>query len=330
MKNYSLQELSEILEGEIAGNTNYLISAPEQLERAGNGHITFIGSAKYEKHWEQSKASVAVVNNDIKIEPGDNRAFIKVKNADLAMSRILELFSPPPPEFEENIHPTAVVHATAIIGQGSKIGAGCYVGPRVELGKNVILYPNVTILDESTIGDNTILWSGTVVRERCHVGQHCILHPNSVIGADGFGFRPCTERGLVKTPQIGNVILGNNVEIGANSCVDRGKFSSTVLGDGCKIDNLVQIGHNSILGKFCIMAGNSGLAGSVTLGNGVIIGGSASIKDHTTIGDRAVIGAGSGVACDIEAGKTVLGYPAVDARLALKQWALLKRMAEGK
>ena len=123
-------------------------------------------------------------------------------------------------------------------------------------------------------------------------------------------------------------MIGNGVEIGANSCVDRGKFSSTVLGDGCKIDNLVQIGHNSKLGRFCIMAGNSGLAGSVTLGNGVIIGGSASIKDHTTLGDGAIVGAGSGVVGDVAAGKTVLGYPAVDARDALKQWAILKRLVE--
>ena len=125
---------------------------------------------------------------------------------------------------------------------------------------------------------------------------------------------------------ISNVIIGNNVEIGANSSVDRAKFSATIIGDGCKIDNLVQIGHNSKLGKFCIMAGNSGLAGSVTLGNGVIIGGSASIKDHTVIGDGAIVGAGSGVTGDIPAGKTMLGYPAVEARDALKQWAILKRL----
>lgn len=184
------------------------------------------------------------------------------------------------------------------------------------------------MLDECSIGDNTVIWSGTVVRERCHIGHHCIIHPNATIGADGFGFRPDPKKGLVKIPQIGNVVIGNGVEIGANACVDRGKFSSTVLGDGCKIDNLVQIGHNSKLGRFCIMAGNSGLAGSVTLGNGVIIGGSASIKDHTTLGDGAIVGAGSGVVSDVEAGKTVLGYPAVDARDALKQWAILKRLVE--
>ncbi|WP_396194205.1 UDP-3-O-(3-hydroxymyristoyl)glucosamine N-acyltransferase [Flavobacterium sp.] len=326
MRSYSIEEINEVIQGEIVGSTLHKITAPEQLESASETEISFIGNKKYEKHWAISKACAAVVNQDISIEPGDQRAFIKVKNADLAMSQVLELFAPSPPIFSVDIHPTAIIDDTVSIGNGVRIGAGSYIGPNVVIGENTTIYPNVTILDECTIGQNTIIWSGTVIRERCHVGSHCILHPNCTIGADGFGFRPCLERGLVKIPQIGNVILGNGVEIGANSCVDRGKFSSTVLGDGCKIDNLVQIGHNSKLGKFCIMAGNSGLAGSVTLGNGVIIGGSASIKDHTTIGDGAIIGAGSGVAADIEAGKTVLGYPAVDARDALKQWAILKRL----
>jgi len=326
MKSYSVEEINEILKGILIGNTPNSITAPEQLEVATNSEISFIGNKKYEKLWENSNACVAVVNEDISIEPGKNRAFIKVKNADLAMSQVLELFAPPTPIFNVDIHPKAVVEKTAIIGNGTRIGAGAYIGPKVKLGENVTIYPNVTILDECTIGKNTVIWSGTVIRERCHVGNDCILHPNATIGADGFGFRPDPQRGLVKIPQIGNVIIGNGVEIGANSCIDRGKFSSTVLGDGCKIDNLVQIGHNSKLGKFCIMAGSSGLAGSVTLGNGVIIGGSASIKDHVTIGDGAIVGAGSGVTGDIPAGKTMLGYPAVEARDALKQWAILKRL----
>ncbi len=328
MKSFTINEINELLQGTIVGQTDIKFTAPEQLERALSTHISFIGNKKYEKLWETSKASAAVVNEDISIAPGENRVFIKVKNADLAMSQVLELFAPPSPEFEINVHPTAVIHATATIGEGTNIGAGCYIGPRVKIASNVIIYPNVTVLDDCTIGNNTVIWSGAVIRERCEIGAHCIIHPNATIGADGFGFRPCPERGLAKIPQIGNVVIGNWVEIGANSCVDRGKFSSTILGDGCKIDNLVQIGHNSILGKFCIMAGNSGLAGSVTLGNGVVIGGSASIKDHTTIGDNAVVGAGSGVTGDIASGKVMLGYPAVEARTALKQWAILKRMAE--
>jgi UDP-3-O-[3-hydroxymyristoyl] glucosamine N-acyltransferase len=326
MKTYSIEEINQVLKGEIVGHTNTQITAPEQLEEAKATEISFIGNKKYEKFWATSSACVAVVNQDIAIEPGENRAFIKVSNADLAMSQVLEMFAPPAPFFAINIHPTAVVDASATIGNHTKIGAGVYIGPNVKIGENVLIYPNVTILDECTIGNQTTIWSGTVVRERCHIGSHCIIHPNATIGADGFGFRPDPERGLVKIPQIGNVIIGNGVEIGANSCVDRGKFSSTIVGDGCKIDNLVQIGHNSKLGKFCIMAGNSGLAGSVTLGNGVIIGGSASIKDHTVIGDGAIVGAGSGVTGDIPAGKTMLGYPAVEARDALKQWAILKRL----
>ena len=326
MISFSIQEINDVLGGEIVGAISNKITAPEQLESATDTEISFIGNKKYEKYWATSNACVAVVNMDIAIEPGANKAFIKVKNADLAMSQVLELFAPTTPSFSVDIHPTAVIDDSVKMGNGVRVGANTYIGPNVILGENVTIYPNVTILDECTIGKNTIIWSGAVIRERCHIGSHCILHPNCTIGADGFGFRPCTEKGLVKVPQIGNVIIGNGVEIGANSCVDRGKFSSTVVGDGCKIDNLVQIGHNSKLGKFCIMAGNSGLAGSVTLGNGVIIGGSASIKDHTTIGDGAIVGAGSGVAGDVEAGKTVLGYPAVDARDAMKQWAILKRM----
>lgn len=326
MKSYSIQEINEVLKGTIVGETSVIITAPEQLELASTSEISFIGNKKYERFWETSKACAAIVNEDISIEPGKNRVFIKVKNADLAMSQVLELFAPPTPLFSIDIHTKAIIEKTAIIGNGTKIGAGSYIGPKVKIGENVTIYPNVTILDECTIGKNTVIWPGAVVRERCHIGSDCIIHPNASIGADGFGFRPCPEKGLVKIPQIGNVIIGNGVEIGANSCVDRGKFSSTVLGDGCKIDNLVQIGHNSILGIFCIMAGNSGLAGSVTLGNGVIIGGSASIKDHVTIGDGAIVGAGSGVTGDIPAGKTMLGYPAVEARDALKQWAILKRL----
>ncbi len=328
MKSYSIFEINNLLKGIIIGSTSQNITSTEELIKAKTSDISFIGNKKYEKLWNDSKACVAIVNKDISIEPGENRAFIQVENADLAMSQILDLFAPPMPEFSVEIHPTAVIDDSADLGNGVKIGAGCYVGPRVKIGDGTILYPNVTVLDDCIIGKQTTIWSGTVIRERSKIGHQCIIHPNATIGADGFGFRPCPERGLVKIPQIGDVIIGNQVEIGANSCVDRGKFSSTIIGDGCKIDNLVQIGHNSELGMFCIMAGNSGLAGSVKLGNGVIIGGSASIKDHTTIGDRAVIGAGSGVTGDVAAGKTMLGYPALEARDTLKQWAILKRMVK--
>jgi UDP-3-O-[3-hydroxymyristoyl] glucosamine N-acyltransferase len=269
-----------------------------------------------------------VIDEKIALEPGENRVLIRVPNADLAMAEILELFDPGLPEFEEEIHPTAVIHETASLGKGCKIGANSYIGKNVVLGDGTVLYPNVTIMDDTKIGNGCIIWSGTVIRERTEIGHFCIFHTNVSIGADGFGFRPSPDgRGLVKIPQIGNVVIGNAVEIGANSCVDRGKFSSTVVGDGCKIDNLVQIAHNCIMGRSCIMAGHSGLAGSVTLGDGVVIGGSASIKDHLTLGSGVTVGAGSGVAADVAPGKTVLGYPAADSREMLKQWLALRKLA---
>lgn len=327
MKSYSIKEINDILQGELVGNTTHLIEGPEQLEKAGNNHITFVGSVKYVRLWEKSGACAAIVNEKFKIEAGENRALIKVKNADLAMAKLLEVFDPGPPQFDIDIHPAAIIHPSATIGENCKIGAGCYVGKDVVLGDGVVLYPNVTILDETTIGNATVVWSGTVIRERSEIGSYCIFHTNVSIGADGFGYRPAEDgRGLVKIPQIGNVVIGHGVEIGANSSVDRGKFSSTIVGDGCKIDNQVQIAHNCILGRSCIMAGASGLAGSVTLGDGVIIGGSASIKDHTTIHSGAIVGAGSGVMGDVAAGTTVLGYPAQEARKMLKQWVAMRKL----
>jgi len=329
MKNYSIKEINEVLKGELVGFTNQQIMGPEEILRADNHHITFIGNRKFVKQWEESKACAAIVNDNLKIEAGEGKALIRVKNADLAMAKVLEMFDPGPPQFEMDIHPKAFVDDTATIGNGCKIGAGTYIGKNVVLGEGVILYPNVTILDDTKIGNGTVIWPGTVIRERTEIGMFCIFHNNVSIGADGFGYRPAENgQGLVKIPQIGNVIIGNAVEIGANSCVDRAKFSSTIIGDGCKIDNLVQIAHNCILGRSCIMAGASGLAGSVTLGDGVIIGGSASIKDHTTIHSGAVIGAGSGVVGDVPAGKTYLGYPAAEARETLKQWVALRRLTK--
>ena len=329
MKSFNVEKINAVLKGVIVGSTSQIITGPEQLEAATDTQITFIGNRKYIKLWETSKACAAIVNEDFTIEPGENRVLIKVKNADTAMAQLLEMFVEEGPVFEEAIHPTAVIHLTAIIGVGCQIGAGCYIGKNVVLGDGVTLYPNVTILDNTTIGKATTIWPGAVIRERCVVGSYCIIHPNASIGADGFGFRPSPDgRGLLKIPHIGNVVIGNGVEIGANSCVDRGKFSSTIIGDGCKIDNLVQIGHNSKMGRCCIMAGSSGLAGSVTLGDGVIVGGGACISDHVTLGNGVLVGGQSGVINDFEAGKKVLGYPAIDSRDALKQWVILRKLVK--
>ena len=209
MKSYTILEINEVLKGVIAGSTSQTITAPEQLEIANESEISFIGNKKYEKLWETSKACVAIVNEDISIEPGENRAFIKVKNADLAMSQVLEMFAPSTPIFAQDIHPTAVIDDSAVLGTGVRIGAGSYIGPKVSIGNNTTIYPNVTILDECTIGKNTVIWPGTVIRERCHVGSDCIIHPNATIGADGFGFAKDGERWekLILVSIVVNLVL---------------------------------------------------------------------------------------------------------------------------
>ena len=330
MKSYSIKEINEIISGELVGNTDQQISAPEQLEKAEINNISFVTSRKYIRQWETSKACAAIVDEKLEFEPGENRAIIKVKNTDMAITKLLRVFDPGPPKFDTDIHPAAVVDKTAIIGKGCKIGAGCYVGKNVVLGDSVTLFANVTILDDSKVGNGTIFWPGAVIRERTEIGQYCIFNNNVSIGADGFGFHPSEDgRGLVKIPQIGNVVIGNGVEVGANSCIDRGKFSSTIIGDGCKIDNLVQIAHNVVLGRSVIVAGTTGIAGSAKIEDGALIGGGVSIKEHTTIHAGAKVGAGTGVMNDIPAGKTVLGYPAQDARETLKGWVALRKLAKG-
>jgi len=329
MKKYTTKQICRVVNGTLEGSPTVIITGVDHISEATADQLTFIGEKKYIKLWDPSAASAAIVDEKLSVEPGPGRALIRVADADLALANVLKLFEADTPKCTPGIHSAAVVDATAIIGKGAAIGAGCYVGPGVVIGNHTTLYPNVTVLDDTRIGKETIIWSGTVIRERCRIGNHCIIHPNVTIGADGFGFRPSPDgHGLVKIPQIGVVKIGDDVEIGAGSCIDRGKFGATTIGDGTKIDNLIQIAHNCKIGRFCAMSGQCGLAGSVTLGDGVIMGGGAKVKDHVTIGNGVTLGGYAGVISDVAPGKTLLGTPAGDYRQTLKEWAALKQLPD--
>lgn len=329
MKQYTTEQINQAVNGTLDGLPTIMITSVEQISEATANQLTFIGAKKYIKLWEQSHASAAIIKESLDVEPGQGRALIRVADADLALADVLRLFETAPPQCGPGIHSTAVVDSTAVIGKGAAIGAGCYIGPGVVIGADTKLYPNVTVLDDTTVGSGTIIWSGTVIRERCRIGNHCIIHPNVTIGADGFGYLPSPDgQGMVKIPQIGTVKIGDGVEIGAGSCVDRGKFSATTIGDGTKIDNLVQIAHNCKLGRFCLMAGQSGLAGTVTLGDGVMMGGGARVKDHVTVGDGVKLGGNAGVVSDVAPGKTLTGFPANDYRQTLRLWAAQKQLPD--
>lgn len=326
---FTIQAIADRVSGLLDGDPTIVISGIEQIESAEPTHLTFIGSKQYVPLWANSRASAALVNEELDVAPGPGRALIRVRNADLAMAEVLAMFAPPLPPCAAGIHPQATVDETATLGEGVAVGPGCYVGAGAQIGAGTRLFANVTVLDHSVIGAHCILWPGVVICARCRLGNGCILHPNVSIGADGFGYRPSADgRSLVKIPQIGTVVLDDGVEIGANSCVDRGKFSATRIGAGTKIDNLVQIGHNCRIGRCCVIAACTGVAGSVTLGDGVVVGGCVALKDHITIGDGVRIGGGSSVGNDVPAGQTVVGYPAADHRQTLRQWAALKRLPD--
>jgi UDP-3-O-[3-hydroxymyristoyl] glucosamine N-acyltransferase len=329
MKTLTTRQIADLTAGQLQGPGDLPIAAMESLAKAAGGQITFVADEKYARDWPASRASAALVPRKLDLQPGDGRALIRVDNVDLAVAQFLEAIAPPPCQPDPGVHPTAVVEPSARLGPGVRIGAHCYVGRNSILGANAVLHPNVTILDDCQVGSGTVLWPGVVIRERCSVGNDCVLHANVAIGADGFGFRAAPNGGgVVKIPQIGNVVIGNQVELGAATCVDRAKFGSTVIGDQCKIDNLVQIAHNCVLGRCVIIAGNTGVAGSVTIGDGVMIGGCAILKDHITVGAGAKIAGAAVVMNDVPAGESWGGYPGKDARIALREYAAIRQLPD--
>ncbi|MEE9211322.1 MAG: UDP-3-O-(3-hydroxymyristoyl)glucosamine N-acyltransferase [Phycisphaeraceae bacterium] len=329
MAAFSTQQIADRVGGELLGRGDLAITGVEQLDRAVPGQISFIRDAKFAAGWAASKASAAVISFGVDLEPDDGRALIRVADADLALSVVLEMFAPPPPRLDPGVHGTAVVHDTATLGQAVAIGPHTVIGGGCVIGDGCVIHANVTILDESRIGDGTVIWPGVVIRERCEVGCGCILHPNVTIGADGFGYRRAADgQGVVKVPQIGTVKIGDSVEIGAGTTIDRGKFSATVIGDGTKIDNLCLIAHNCRIGRCCILAGQVGLAGSVTVGDGVVMGGKVAVRDQVTIGPGAQLAAAAAVRDDVPAGASWAGYPARDARAAFREWAAIRKLPD--
>lgn len=327
---HTTASLAQRLKGELVG-ADLKIRSVNSLADAQADEITFIASGAFANRWADCNAGAAVITRGLNAQGHDpeSRALIVVENAELALIQLLELFQPSAAKPELGVHPSAWIHDDSSVGESSRIGAHVSIDRRVRIGKNVTLHPGVRIAAEAVIGDDCELHANCVVGERCVLGTGVILHANVSIGADGFGYRPAPDgRSLIKMPHIGNVVLEDDVEIGANSCVDRAKFSSTVIGAGSKVDNLVQIAHNCRIGSGCVIAGQAGLAGSVRVGNMVQIGAQAGIAEGLSIGDGAQIGAKSGVMQNIPAKTAVLGTPAQNARLTLRQVAAIRKLPD--
>ena len=327
---YRVAELAARLGGEVqSGDGEVMICGINSLTDAQRHDITFVIDAKYARQWRASPAGAVVVSRHaIKDLPADERPVIVVDDADVATIALLQLFAPLDDVPDVGVHPAAVVHPTAKLSRNVRIGPHVSVGRNCIIGNDVVLHAGARINSGATIGAGTIIHSNTVVRERCVVGRSVLLHQNVSIGADGFGYRPDPGKPETwsKVPQIGNVVIGDRVEIGSGTCIDRAKFGSTVIGDGTKIDNLVHIAHNCRIGRNCLIMALVGLAGSIEVGDEVIIAGQVAIADHLKIGRKARIGPKSGVMHDIPDGETWLGVPAGPDRETLRQWAAIRKL----
>ncbi len=321
--------LASAIDAEVEGPSELIVTAVAAIDTAVQGDVCFISTAAFAKKWVDSTSLVAVASRgvDVPDHDPDKRALLWVDDAELAMATVLAAFAPLPDLPALGVSEMASVDATALIGDGVRIAPFVSVGQGVCVGDGAVLHSGVALGARSRVGAGSVMRAGAVLGADCVIGEECIVHANAVIGADGFGYRPAVDGSkLIKMPHIGSVVLGDRVEIGACTCIDRGKFATTTIGDGTKIDNHVQVGHNCHIGRHCVIAGCSGLSGSVTIGDWVRIGARVGITDHRSVGDGASIGAGSGVIHDVPAGAAWLGAPATEVKKALRQMAALRKL----
>lgn len=319
-----LNDLAKAVDGNLIGDGAIEISRARGIEDATRGDISFLHSK--DKNFKTLLAelptrdvSALVVADDFTPPENFRAALIKAKNPQVAFVKISQLLAPKIPLPAIGVHPSAIVDETAKLGKNVKIGARVVISANAQIGDNVAIFAGAIIGENVSIGANTIIFANVVIYYNCVIGARCLIHSGAVIGADGFGYQWDGEKHL-KVPQIGNVIVGDDVELGANSTIDRARFGTTVIGDGTKIDNLVHIAHNCQIGKHCIFAGLVGVSGSVEIGNNVVAGGQSGFADHLKIGDGVKVFAKSGVMNDMPAGVICGGLPAQEYREGIREY----------
>jgi len=302
-----LKKIAEFLDGELVGSPDIDILRPAKIELASEGEITFIANPKYIKYLPETKASAVIIDANVK-EP--DLPHIRVENAYIGFLKLLELFKPEYHKYISGISDQAFVDPSSSISKEVNIAPFAYVGPGVSIGSGTVLYPGVVLLENVSVGKNCVLYPNVSVREECKIGDRAILHNGCVIGSDGFGFAPKGES-YHKIPQIGRVVIEDDVEIGANVAIDRATIGETVIKSGCKLDNLVHIAHNVVVGENSAIAGQSGISGSAELGKNVTMGGQVGIAGHLKVGDNVMIAAQSGVTKEVPDKSVLFGTPAM-------------------
>ena len=310
---FSAQQIAMLLGGKIMGDANRKVSDVGPIESAHEGQLSFLCDAKYLPHLSQTGASVVLMTDSIVFEGETNATLIRVENARAAMGQLLSLVAKAMNPAKQGIEQPCFVSEGVVVPEDAYIGAFAYIGKNVQLGKGVQIYPHTYIGDNVKIGDNTILYSGVKVYYNCVVGKDCILHAGVVVGSDGFGFEPDAKGVNQKLPQIGNVIIEDDVEIGANTTVDRAMMGSTIIRRNAKLDNLVQVAHNVEIGESTFMCAQVGVAGSTKVGGHCILAGQVGVAGHINIADNCIFGAQSGIANNVKKSGMYQGSPAIDA-----------------
>ncbi len=306
-----LKEIAKIVNGTIIGDENLIINSVESLKNAEEGQIAFLANKKYTNQVSISKASAVLIDTDYTETANSNKSFIVCEDPNREFSKIITLFAPEPVQYKPEIHKSSIIAKSATIGKNVHIGANVIIEENAKIADNCIIAAGSYIGHNTHIGADSLIYQNVTIRERCVLGKNCIIHPGTIIGSDGFGFAP-SPTGIVKIPQVGFVQIDDNVEIGANCTIDRARFGKTWIKHDVKIDNIVQIAHNVIIGEYSIIVAQSGVAGSSELGKGVTVAGQTGIIGHLHIGDGATIGGKSGVLKDIEPNAKYMGFPAVE------------------
>jgi UDP-3-O-[3-hydroxymyristoyl] glucosamine N-acyltransferase len=325
---FTAATIAGFLNGEIEGDPDVKVNTIAKIEEGQTGALSFLANPKYEHYLYDTKSSVVLVNKSFVPSARVDATLIKVENAYEAFASLLRLVDQARPR-KKGIHSSAVIEVTAKIGSDVFIGPYAYIGENCIIGDGCSVYPHVYIGDNTKIGNNCILNPGVKIYHNCLVGEGCIIHAGSVIGSDGFGFAPQSDNEFMKIPQLGNVILEDHVEIGANVAIDRATMGSTIIRKGVKLDNLIQIGHNVEVGENTVMAGQTGIAGSTKVGKNCMFGGQVGIAGHLKIANGTKIGAQGGVLGDIKEENTIiLGSPAIEIKQYLKSSVVFKRLPD--
>lgn len=324
---FSAQQIAAYLQGEIVGDVNASVNTFAKIEEGVPGALSFLSNPKYTPFIYETKSSIVLVNKDFVAEHPIQATLIKVDNAYESLAKLLTLYESMKPK-HTGIDPLAYVATTAKIGKDVYLAPFAYVGDNAEIADGVQIFPHAFVGDGVKVGKNSVINSNVSIYQGCKIGNNCIIHSGCVIGADGFGFAP-TPNGYEKIPQIGIVIVEDNVEIGANTCIDRATMGATIIHAGAKLDNLIQIAHNDEIGSHTVMAAQCGVAGSTKIGEWCMFGGQTGFAGHIKVADKTYTGAQSGIAGSVKnPGTTIMGYPAFDNKNFVKSHIVFKQLPD--